>query len=92
MALWTCPVGNTAYLTSYYAATSTAKVTEIHLHVRPFAGVFNIKQVILVNAGAYIHRFDFPLVIAAKSDILVEASADGGGGEVSAGFDLWFET
>jgi len=91
MALWTCPVGNTAYLTSYYAATSTTKVTEVDLYVRPFGGVFNVKHIILINAGAYYHKFDFPLSVAAKSDILIKASAAGGGGEVSAGFDLWFE-
>lgn len=91
MALWTCPVGNTAYLTKYYAATSTAKVTEVHLYVRPFGGVFNIKHIISINSGAYSHGFDFPIIIAAKSDIVIKATAAGGGGEVSAGFDLWFE-
>ena len=92
MALWTCPVDNTAYITSYYAATSTAKVTEVHLYVRPFGGVFNIKHIILINQGAYTHSFDFPVSVAAKSDIKVMAIATGGGGEISAGFDLWFET
>jgi hypothetical protein len=92
MALWTCPVDHTAYLTSYYSSTSTNKVTEVHLYIRPFGGVFNAKHVILVNAGSYNHQFDFPIVIAAKSDVVVRASAVGGGGEVSAGFDLWFET
>jgi len=91
MALWTCPGDNIAYITSYYAATSSSKVTEVHLHIRPFGGVFNIKHVITINQGAYRHPFDFPLSVAAKSDIVVEASAAGGGGEVSAGFDLWFE-
>ena len=92
MALWSCPVSNTAYLTSYYAATSTNKVTEVHLYVRPFGGVFNIKHIILINQGAYAHKFDFPILVAAKSDIKVMAIATGGGGEISAGFDLWFET
>lgn len=91
MAQWSCPTGNKAFLTHLYASTSTAKVTEILLYVRPFGGVFNIKYIITLNANAYTHRYDFPLNIPAKSDIRIMASASGGGGEVSAGFDLWYE-
>ncbi len=91
-ALWTCPVANTAFITNYYASTSTNKVTEIDLYVRPFGGVFNVKHIILVNQGTYQHEFDFPIAVPGKSDVRVMASAVGGGGEVSAGFDLWFET
>jgi hypothetical protein len=91
MALWTCPVGNTAYLTHYYAATSSNKVTEVELLVRRFGGVFNTKHIMTINQGYADHRYDFPLVIPAKSDVMVRATADAGGGEVSAGFDLWFE-
>lgn len=91
MAQWTSPVGNITFLTSYYAATSNNKITEVHLYVRPFGGVFNIKHIISINQGHTIHNFDFPISIAAKSDIVVRAMATGGGGEVSAGFDLWYE-
>ena len=59
--------------------------------IRPFGGVFNIKHLITINQGEAQHHFDFPVVIQAKSDVAVWASAVGGGGEVSAGFDLWFE-
>jgi hypothetical protein len=92
MAQWTCPVDNQAFLTHLYASTSTVKVTEIHLYTRPFGGVFNIKYIITLNASAYAQRYDFPLNISAKSDIRIMASAVGSGGEVSAGFDLWYET
>jgi hypothetical protein len=92
MAIWSCPVDNVAFLTHYYAATSTNKISEVHLYVRPFGGVFNIKHVITINQGADRHRFDFPIPIGAKSDVKVMALATGGGGDVSAGFDLWFET
>ena len=63
----------------------------MHLYVRPFGGVFNIKNVILINSGAYRHPYDFPLTIDPKSDVVIKAAATGGGGEVSAGFDLWYE-
>jgi len=92
MAQWTVPTGNKAFLTHLYASTSTAKVSEIHLYVRPFGGVFNIKYIITLNANAHTHRYDFPLEIPTKSDVRIIASATGGGGEISAGFDLWYET
>jgi hypothetical protein len=91
MALWTCPLANTAYMTGYYAATSVAKVTTVKLFVRPFGGVFNLKHLIVLNATMGSHDFKFPLTVAAKSDIAITAIAAGGGGAVAAGFDLWYE-
>lgn len=97
MAMFTIPASRAgsaitaAYLTSFYAGTSTAKVTEILLFYRPFGGVFNIKHVIPINAGATRHPYDFPPSYAPKGDLVIRASAAGGGGEVSAGFDLWYE-
>lgn len=91
MALWTCPVGYTAYLTSYYAATSSNKVTSVCLFVRPFGGVFNVKAAISINQGHTNHPYEFPIPIQAKSDVVIKAAAVAGGGIVSAGFDLWFE-
>ena len=91
MALWTCPVDNTGYLTGYYAATSASKVTTVKLFVRPFGGVFNLKHLVVLNATMQQHEFKFPITVAAKSDIAITAIATGGGGSVSAGFDLWYE-
>ena len=97
MAMWTVPASRAgsaitmAYLTSFYAGTSTAKVTEIHLFYRPFGGVFNVKHTIPINAVATRHPYDFPVPYAPKGDLVIRASAAGGGGEVSAGFDLWYE-
>ena len=97
MAMFTIPASrdgvtiDSAYLTSFYAGTSTAKVTEILLFYRPFGGVFNIKHIIPINAGTDRHPYDFPPSYAPKGDLVIRASATGGGGEVSAGFDLWYE-
>ena len=92
MALWTCPTGHKAFLTSFYAATSSNKVTEVVLFYRPFGTVFRIQHFMSLNQGFEQHHFDFPVHIPAKADIVIQASATGGGGEVSGGFDLWFET
>ncbi len=91
MALWSVPANMTAYLTFFYAATSSSKATEVHLYVRPFGGVFQIKKVITIFEGAAIMPYEFPLEITAKSDIVIKASAVAGGGEVSGGFDLWYQ-
>jgi hypothetical protein len=93
MALWSVPDGGTtAYLTSFYGSTSSQRGTEIHLYVRPFGGVFQIKKLITIFAGSERMIYDFPLQIPAKSDIAIKAiAAAGGDSEVSAGFDLWYE-
>jgi hypothetical protein len=91
MAMWTCPVDYKAYITHYYASTSTAKVSEVGLFVKPFGGVFNNKSAIDINQGYMHHRYDFPIEISAKSDVLIKGATTGAGGVISAGFDLWFE-
>ncbi len=91
MSLFTVPVGFTAYVTRFYASTSSNKITDVHLLVRPFGGVFNAKAPISINQGRSEHPYDFPLPATAKSDIAIRASAVGAGGIVSAGFDLWYE-
>lgn len=92
MAMWSVPdAKTTAYLTKFYASTSSQKATEVHLYIRPFGGVFQIKKIITIFAGYSEITYDFPLKIPAKSDVAIKASTSGGGGEVSAGFDLWYE-
>ena len=91
MAIWSVPDDYTAYLVSYYASTNSSKATDVYLMVRPFGGVFQVKKLITVYAGAQQIRYDFPLSIAAKSDVVIRAAATGGGGKVSAGFDIWYE-
>ncbi len=71
MSLFTVPVGNTAYLIHFWASTSTNKVTTVNLYVRPFGGVFNVKAAMDINQGYSRHHYDFPVPIAAKSDIKI---------------------
>lgn len=92
MALFTVPSGNTAFITSLFAGTSTNKVTEVDLLVRPLGEVFQVKKRLTINQGTTVIKYDFPLSVAQKSDIVIKAAAAGGGGEISAGFDLWYES
>jgi len=91
MAIWTVPRNFIGFLTSFYASTSSSKATEVHLYVRPFGEVFQVKKVITIFAGEGRIPYDFPLKIPEKADVVVRASAALGGGDVSAGFDLWYE-
>ena len=93
MALWTVPAGYTAYLSSFFAASSVAnKVVNVYLFVRPCGQVFQLKNRIIINAGTSLRGYDFPVVIPGKSDIEIRAQAAVGAGEVAAGFDLWYES
>ena len=91
MAIWSVAAGKTCYMTSFYGSTSSTKATEVHVYVRPFGGVFQIKRIITIFEGSERIPWDFPLSISAKSDVVVKASTEGGGGEVSAGFAGWTE-
>ncbi len=91
MSLYTVPLNKKAQLLSFYASTSSAKVTEVHVYVRPFGGVFNIEFVLSLQQDHAKHPFDIPVPVSAKSDIKIMAKAAQGGGDVSAGFDLLLE-
>jgi len=92
MAMWSVPDnGTTAYLTDFYGSTSSSKATDIHLYVRPFGGVFQIKKIITVFEGTVRMAYEFPLEIPSKSDVTIRAITSGGGGTVAAGFDAWYE-
>jgi hypothetical protein len=92
MALFTVPAGNTGYILSWYATTGVAKVTSALLCLRPFGQVFQLKRYIEIYQGSYHERFDFPDPIPEKSDIALRAMAAGGGGTLSGGFSLWYES
>lgn len=92
MALWTVPVHHTAHLVHLFASTGVAnKTTEIYLYVRPCGEVFQVKKRYHIIAGIVDRQFLLPLKIEAKSDIEVRGTAAGGGGAISASFDLWYE-
>ncbi len=90
MALWTVPAGKIAYMEDFYAATDSKKATAVRLKVRPPGEVFQTRKIILLDDNTEqinLHE----KVVAAKSDIKITAAAFGGGGDVSAGFNLWYE-
>ncbi len=90
-AILTVPVGFTARIVSWYAATSSNKVVNAELHVRRFGQVFQCKTFVEINQNPYKDVWLFPERVFEKSDIDLRASTAGGGGAVSAGFSVWYE-
>lgn len=72
-AFWTVPTGYTAYIYQTNISTgnssNTPAVLETTLVVRPFGGVFNIKELITLSDGNHLQDYSFPLKITEKSDI-----------------------
>lgn len=90
-AFWSVPAGYTAYMVVFYTSVGIAKRTHTRLYIRPFGEVFQLKHHITLLDGPAAHEWPIPLRVAEKSDIEVRGLAAGGGGAVSAGFDLWYE-
>jgi hypothetical protein len=91
MCLWTVPAGKTLYLTEFFGSVSVNKTTEFILKVRPFGEVFQTKKMVTLNQVYAEFPYKHPLVIAAKSDISLDAMTSIGGGIVSGGFSGWYE-
>ena len=91
MALWTVPSGTTAYLTSIYASTTSTKLVSCGLFIREPGGVFQIKHLKEFTATNWKYDFSIPLKVNARSDIAMKAKVTVAGGDVAAGFDLWYE-
>ncbi|KKK50144.1 hypothetical protein LCGC14_3127950, partial [marine sediment metagenome] len=91
MAVFTIPAGFTGFITSWYTGAVVNKDTEVLLFIRPYQEVFQVKRHIHIIGASYGERFDFAEKVEAKSDIEIRAKASGGGGDVSAGFFMWYE-
>lgn len=92
MALWSVPAGKTLYITSIYAGTrSKDKGLRFGLYVREFGKTFLDKRLLTAFNGHQHYAYDFPEVIAAKSDVKIRALSDIAGAECEGGFEGWYE-
>ena len=95
MAIYTVPVGKTAYLRSWYASSAGANKTTniiVRLRAREHGGVWQLKHKMSWNGEIpYQHKYDEPQKFEEKVDIEItcELTAVGvTGAAVSAGFDI----
>jgi hypothetical protein len=93
MAIYTVPLGCTAYVTGYYAAmnraTPASVSVDINLFVKPDADVATSPWQ-LKGADSHIeHKFDPWLAVGEKSDIKMQATdCTTNDTDMSAGFDI----
>jgi hypothetical protein len=100
MAIYTVPLGCTAYVTGYYAAmnraTPASVSVDINLFVKPDADVstspWQLKHIkgIFSGGDSHIeHKFDPWLAVGEKSDIKMQATdCTTNDTDISAGFDI----
>ncbi len=93
MVLYTVPADTTGYLLQWYASASKKKdqLSDVELLFRPFGGVFQLKHVSSLAAtgsSKVQHDYSIPLVLAAKTDVVLRADTSKDNGAVSGGFDI----
>lgn len=78
-AFWTVPTGYTAYIYQTNISTgnssNTRAVLKTVLTARPFGGVFNTKEVIVLTDGNHLQDYNFPIKLTEKSDIEFRAES-----------------
>ena len=81
-AFWTVPAGYTAYIYQTNISTgnssNTPAVLKTVLVARPFGGVFNTKEVIVLTDGNHLQNYSFPLKLTEKTDIEFRAESSSG--------------
>lgn len=88
---FTIPAGKHGYITNWYASTSSAKLTEIVLMIRPYGQTWKVMRNQHINQNSFDREFAFPEPLTPKCDVQIKALVTVAGGDVSAGFSLWYE-
>lgn len=94
MAVWTVPAGHTFYGTSWYAGSAVAKVIDIGIFIRD-ASLANAswqnKKYVSFSDGVFTLIEEVPVKVPEKTDIEIRAMVSSAGGDISAGFNGWYE-
>jgi len=94
MAVWTVPDGYTFYMSSWYAGSAVSKALDVGVFVRDNAvsdASWQNKQLINFSDTTFKNDLEMPIMFTERTDIEVRAKAGGGGGDMSAGFNGWYE-
>ena len=89
MSIYTVPASKSAYMTQWVTGVGKGDDSEVTVWVRPFGGVFQIKDHQHVYEEMITRSFKPYMKINEKEDIEMKGHIGGGGGEVSAAFDLY---
>jgi len=89
MALYTVPVGKTAYLTQWTVGCGKQNTDAVATFLaRPEGGAWNAKDIITVSATTYAKDYKIPLQFTEKTDIEVRAYSTTNNSLVSSTFNL----
>ena len=81
-AFWTVPANYTAYIYQTNISTgnssNTPAVLKTVLVARPFGGVFNTKEVIVLTDGNHLQNYSFPIKLTEKTDLEFRAISSSG--------------
>lgn len=92
-SLYSIPAGYTGYILQFYYSVSkkVSCVADTELRVRPFGGVFQLKNTISIGTNGSSNYTDdrcVPDSVSAKSDIAMRGSVSANDSGISAGFTL----
>lgn len=94
MALYTVASDETGYMRDWFASTSGARKTSVHvvrLTAREFGSVFQLKHkssLVASGTSSIHHKYEEPEVFLEKTDIVMHANTDENDASISAGFDI----
>ena len=81
-AFWTVPANYNAYIYQTNISTgnssNTPAVLKTLLVARPYGGVFNTKELIVLTDGNHLQNYSFPITLTEKTDIEFRAESSSG--------------
>jgi len=81
-AFWTVPANYNAYIYQTNISTgntsNTPAVLKTLLVARPYGGVFNTKEIIVLTDGNHLQNYSFPITLTEKTDIEFRAESSSG--------------
>ena len=81
-AFWTVPANYNAYIHQTNISTgnssNTPAVLKTLLVARPYGGVFNSKEIIVLTDGNHLQNYSFPIKLTEKTDIEFRAQSSSG--------------
>ncbi len=86
MAIYTVPLGKTAYINGVHFATSANKATTFHFRLRELGGVFKTRFKVILNQEIFDLDGHTIAIAPEKTDIEITAAVATGGGDVTASF------
>jgi hypothetical protein len=87
-AIYTVPAATTAYLSDFRASSAAAINITIDLRIRASGGAWLLKDRFAINNNTIVSPFEYPLEIAAQTDIEVQGDAASGTPDAAAFFSL----